>query len=52
MVLICISLTTKEIDNLMFVGNLDIFCEDPVPNINVLLLVGSLCYWFFVLLMF
>lgn len=38
MVLICISLT-NEIDNLMFVVSLDTFCDDPVPNINVLWLV-------------
>lgn len=34
---------TNEIKNLMLVGNLDIFCEDPIPNIGVLLLIGEVC---------
>lgn len=40
MALICISLTTDDIECLRFIGNLDIFCEDTVPNIDVLLLIG------------
>lgn len=27
--------------NLMLIGNLDMFCEHPVPNIGVLLLTGE-----------